>query len=669
LKKQVKNPYLLALIILAIVGAWLRVRHLGQLSLIGDEGIQALAVQGILEHGVPKVDSGLIYGRMPLYLYMQAAFAYFFGVEAFWLRLPSVIWGVVAIVPAYILGRDIFSRPVGLVTAAIMAFSVWEIELSRYARAYTLFQCFFLIALICFYRGFMLDRRKYKVWFLAVSFLATLTHAFSDILITLFLIPLFSLAFSRSRKMQFSLWGVGLAGMLIVRREITGFHLPKSLSFPSGKEATELDIIDQIRRLFGLPALNLPEMSYFFEITRKDPFIIAVFALVVGVATAFLCYKLYQKKQGWRILVALLMVWAAFAYQFGLVMIFLVVYLAISARDFQRLHDPISVVVFGAVSICMIGWFAALSVKYPQLNSILVAQTLFAFPDFYGFFLSWLIDGWPVMTATLVVGSSVMFALYMRDRRNIEYIFLLGSLYIPAIFMSFFESYQESRYIFHFYPIVSVVFSWVIIKAGLYVKSRFISRRDYSWKSYSRRFMAGLGLLVVLLISQDANPWRAWSVSERTYQSARDPYRSVLSWDPYAGFHQDHERPSQFVKERIKEEDKVVVIGIGYMESLYHFYIGRTDYFLTPTDDPDVSTLVDQQRGRIHYITGSNIITGIAQLKALVQKHELWILGDRRIFRRDNRRYSEEMKDFLSSFVHEEDYIGRDGITFATKIR
>jgi hypothetical protein len=317
----------------------------------------------------------------------------------------------------------------------------------------------------------------------------------------------------------------------------------------------------------------------------------------------------------------------------------------------------------------MIGWFAALLIKYPQLNSILAAQTLFAFPDFYGFFLSWLIDGWPVMMATLVIGSSVMFVRYMKNRRDKEYIFLLGSLFAPAIFMSFFRSYQESRYIFHFYPIIVIIFSWVVVKVGIYAKSRFASWKKFSWRPYFVRFAASVGLLVVLLISQDANPWRAWSVSERTYQSARDPYRSVLSWDPYAGFHQDHERPSQFVKERIKEEDKVVVVGIGYMESLYHFYIGQTDYFLTPTDDPDVSTIVDRKRGRIHYITGSNIISGIAQLKALVRKHELWILGDRRIFRRDNRRYSEEMKDFLSSFVREEDYIGRDGITFATKIR
>jgi len=91
----------LLLSMLLAVGFWLRARHLGDLGLIVDEGIQALAVQGILKHGVPNVDSGLIYTRSIPFLYTQALAAKLFGLNEFSFRLPSALFGVAAILAAY----------------------------------------------------------------------------------------------------------------------------------------------------------------------------------------------------------------------------------------------------------------------------------------------------------------------------------------------------------------------------------------------------------------------------------------------------------------------------------------------------------------------------------------------------------------------------------------
>ena len=71
-ENQLRRFSVLLLLILIVIGFWLRVRHLGDLALIVDEGVQALAVKGILKYGVPKFDSGYIFTRALSFIYLQA---------------------------------------------------------------------------------------------------------------------------------------------------------------------------------------------------------------------------------------------------------------------------------------------------------------------------------------------------------------------------------------------------------------------------------------------------------------------------------------------------------------------------------------------------------------------------------------------------------------------
>jgi predicted membrane-bound mannosyltransferase len=189
----------ICLALLVISGFWLRARNLGDLGLIVDEGIQAMAVRGVLDSGLPRLDTGLMYARNLGLVYLQAAAARMFGLDELSLRLPGVLFGVAAILVSYLLAKELFGRWPGLLTATIMTFSVWEIEFSRYGRFYAPFQCMFLLSLYCFYRGFLRNDRSFKIWFL-VAFAFTLPmHEMSVLLIPCFLIPLPSTALSSKR--------------------------------------------------------------------------------------------------------------------------------------------------------------------------------------------------------------------------------------------------------------------------------------------------------------------------------------------------------------------------------------------------------------------------------------------------------------------------------------
>jgi len=666
-ENQLRRASALLLLFFIVVGFWLRFRHLGDLALTVDEGIQALAVKGILENGVPKVDSGYIYSRALPFLYIQAAMARLFELKPFWLRLPGVIFGVGIIIPSYILGKTLFGRGVGLFTAAILAFSVWEIELSRYARSYTAFQFMYLISIICFYRGFMHDERNYKIWFLLAAFTTFSTHALSQVLLSLFLIPLLSTSFTISRKLIFGLWGIGVAGLLKLSQELIGlvknFEDPLLVSAGDGIKAVP-GVLDRIRWIFGLPPIYLPNLIYFSQTMQHHPLYFTGLLIISGISTIYLVYRLFQKDSIWKMLLAMAIVWAAFFYQFAIVMLLLALYLILFTREYRNLWEPQLIVIYSVTVIFLVVWFIIIYGS-PEVSLKKVIVIMFGFPNFARHFLYWLIKGWPVMTAVFAFGCFLLLTAFFSHRREILPLFVLGAIFIPALVTSFFKSYHESRYIFHLYPLIVIVFSMTSIKALSYISTILPFKRKPAQILVTTALIAA-----IFFISQDANPLHAWSVGNRTYQSTRDPIRSIISWKPYAGFHQDHRSPSLFVKDHLSTGDKIVVIGPIHMIGLYHYYTGKVDYAVAPTKTPTYYSLLKEGR-LISYVTGSETLRGLPGLKTFIEKSStgIWLLGDYLLLIDDNPFYSKSMKEYLRPLVRNPDYIGLDGQTFAVKLK
>ncbi|MEM9417731.1 MAG: hypothetical protein AAGA25_01585, partial [Planctomycetota bacterium] len=145
-----------AMLLLIVVGALVRFVNLGELTYQVDEGYQLLGVKGILEHGVPKLESGHAYTRAPIFLYLEAWCAQLLGLSPFSMRLPAAAFGVLCIPIAWWFGRTLVNPATGWALAALITFSQWHIELSRYARFYTLLVAVFMLAMIAFYHGYML---------------------------------------------------------------------------------------------------------------------------------------------------------------------------------------------------------------------------------------------------------------------------------------------------------------------------------------------------------------------------------------------------------------------------------------------------------------------------------------------------------------------------------
>ena len=128
-----KHRYLL---ILMAIGFFFRVYYLGFQSFWMDESFTINAAQGILKHGYPLMDSGVVYGSYFLNTYLVAFFIKLFGLTEFSTRFVSVIFGTLMIPLMYFFGKQFGDRRVGWLTAVLVTFSAWEILWSRQARMY-----------------------------------------------------------------------------------------------------------------------------------------------------------------------------------------------------------------------------------------------------------------------------------------------------------------------------------------------------------------------------------------------------------------------------------------------------------------------------------------------------------------------------------------------------
>ncbi|MGB8953158.1 MAG: glycosyltransferase family 39 protein [Candidatus Aminicenantales bacterium] len=176
-----KKKLILYLSVLFLAGSCLlclllRLKNLGNLSLWMDEGFYYLAAQKILELGYPLYPSGHILFKGILYAYLLAAFSLPIGLNEVHLRLFSVLVSVATIPVLYLLGRKFLSRGLAFLVVIIIAFSTWETEYARLVLYFAPLQLVYITGLYFFFKGFLEDRRKYRLLTIMLFVLAPHVH-------------------------------------------------------------------------------------------------------------------------------------------------------------------------------------------------------------------------------------------------------------------------------------------------------------------------------------------------------------------------------------------------------------------------------------------------------------------------------------------------------------
>jgi len=183
IKNIKKNYELYSLILILVFAFFLRVYNLGHPGLWIDESTSAVAARKITQHGVPRLDSGLLYSRAYFFHYMQAFFL-LFGNSDFFVRFPSVIFGLLTIILAYFIGKE-YSKSGGLMAGLFTAVFYLEVFYSRQARFYQLFQLLFFSSLYFLYKSKKDARWLYPA---TISFILCLDTQIAGIVLAPFFI-------------------------------------------------------------------------------------------------------------------------------------------------------------------------------------------------------------------------------------------------------------------------------------------------------------------------------------------------------------------------------------------------------------------------------------------------------------------------------------------------
>ncbi len=104
-------------------------------------------------------------GREGLYINVAAAFVGWFGNEAWALRLPAAVFGLLTVAGLYLLGAECFGAWTGLAAAFFLATSFWHVNFSRMALRAIAAPCFLAWSVYLLLAGM----RRARWWLVAAA--------------------------------------------------------------------------------------------------------------------------------------------------------------------------------------------------------------------------------------------------------------------------------------------------------------------------------------------------------------------------------------------------------------------------------------------------------------------------------------------------------------------
>ncbi len=122
------------LILILLLALFVRSYHISSIpsGLYPDEAVNAIDALGAIESGHYKLFYPNNYGREGLFINLQALALKFFGYTVAALKFWSIVFGTLAVLGVYLLGKEVLHRRgAALISAFFMATSYWAINFSR----------------------------------------------------------------------------------------------------------------------------------------------------------------------------------------------------------------------------------------------------------------------------------------------------------------------------------------------------------------------------------------------------------------------------------------------------------------------------------------------------------------------------------------------------------
>jgi 4-amino-4-deoxy-L-arabinose transferase-like glycosyltransferase len=569
------GPLGLFTILCVVAGTLARFWNLGKWPLAIDEYYFAQSVQNLLHYGFPKFACGGYYVRGLLLQYGSAALQ-LTGLSAELApRLIAAVCTLVALPAAFQIGRRLGGRDVGLIAVAVLALSVWEVEIGRFGRMYAPFQCLFLWYVVFFLRYVIDNRRRAAIPMLVLSALGFAVWEGGIFLVLTNLLPPFIRHPDGRLTGRDWLYLVGCSLLLIPAYYLTMADLRTSDSDMPADYVEPPDTPSESRLDAAIP----PFKTLKAHIAWAAAFLVPL-AVVLWAGVQQLRLRLQPKAEPLALLGMLLVLGCSALQQFELAVGVLLVLVLLGIVSTESLSLAKARPLYIAVLACAVFWVAfgvAVSDWHtPGLSSLhtlfLLGYEFVRFPDA----VRQVAMPWARTVPLLSLGLFILVAanilrgvLHYRDTAPAERILL--ALFV-VLFLAAAASNpprQETRYVFFLYPL-ALLFSILTI-------GRFMRRMlgDSSLGAAA----ATVVCLIAFVLSEDFRPQHLWNIDSEAinfrigmgsrlsgHYHPRSDSRAAATWL------QAHAVPGQ---------DLVIIAFPGV-----DFYYPKSDYYFVAESDP-----------------------------------------------------------------------------------
>jgi hypothetical protein len=634
------------------VGAYLRLAHLGALGFRWDEDLSGLAVRAILEKGIPQLPSGMIYLRGGLFSHLMAASATLFGFNEFALRLPAALFGIALIVAAYLFGAALFGRVVGLVTAALLAVSFWDIDLARYARFYSAFSLLYVLTLYAIWQ-FRIKTPSAAGGVLCVV-LAVVTLSLHDLAYSLalaFFYPLVLRGPAAWRSAREWLWPVVSSAVLAAFYASWRAYVQWSRALPilSGSDSSTAPgrEVDELGRSF----VALPDLPLLTGMLERAPLFVPLLVLL-SVGAALLMTLRFGSPTRERILLALIAAFAA-VQLFNLALVGTLVLAFAKRTGLPSLRSSEVLAAAALIAATFVAWIAAvlaLGIDVSPLESLTLRTIVRELLDFPYFYVFWgFPNEWPLAAAVASVGALVAFhrAALGRDKAaGFALLALAGPLVSNALFSSPFE-------IFRYNAAFNTLFFVFVALAFVHWRELVPAWRPTTLHGPPRRALASLvtAMLVLLATAYDLNPLRGWLALERQYSNSGTLYRT-FGVTAYSDF----KTTAEYVARHATPHDLIVTPD----SREYFNYLGRVDLWLRSGRYEDQSYVRKGTRRDLYVDTP--LVATLPELKAaLATPNQIkWVLASSALLADPKAPVAPDIRAFLREQEQRVVYVGLD---------
>ena len=537
--------------IAVLFGLFVRANGLGTWPLSVDEYYITKSTLSILDNGIPELGCKTLYMRGLLQQYISAVLAMGIGNTELAMRLYPTLSSLVALWAVFLLGRRVGGLMVGCIALALTSLSLWEIEMSRFARMYMPFQALalmqiYLLIKIIFDRSF----ENYK-WMLLISALGIVTSEGAIFLTVPLIIALFRVHELR-RPSFIILTGcliiLNVGYMIISIRMMT--HVPPQLP-------------EEVLTVLATSphATDLPELTYLLELIRHPVWLTALIvlsSLLYIYSTRHTTDLTLTGRLCWLLTLACL--------SLSLVGLGIAIYISMALVLLQR-DDRINAtrflyrVVVPALVIAVTFWSLYLYVNL-DMSPRDIAETLINYPKILGLILFPFIEVVPVLIFVLAapIATYAVTLVLNRDHYDDKFVLLIGMSLVFIIGVALVTPHPfRTRYIFFLYPVVICLFGLSIVRLAELIRL----------PKQVANFIPAL-TIVVFSITEDFDIHHYLNINTPEIN-----YRTRYSTKLQEHFksRNDNRTPALYVNENMRDNDTVII-----SESAPAYYLNRVQY-------------------------------------------------------------------------------------------